>query len=203
MKTAALIIAILFMAVLTGIITIYERKDADVRKIVLIAVMTAITVAGRLIFAPFPGFKPVTALVVITGIYLGKEAGFYCGILTPLITNFYFGQGPYTPFQMLIWGGIGICAAMMAGILKKNMVILSIFGVLSGIVFSLFMDIYSVIWAVGSWNWKVYLTMIGTSAPFTTIYAVSNVIFLLLFKTLAGKKLERISKKYYVNIKNF
>lgn len=101
----------------------------------LITVLTTMSIAGRFIFAPFPGFKPVTAVVIIAGMYLGIEAGFYCGALTALVTNFYFGQGMYTPFQMLTWGLIGIISALIGGLLRKNKAVLMIYGVFAGVIF--------------------------------------------------------------------
>lgn len=62
----------------------FEHKRQNVRELVLVAVMTALSVAGRFLFAPVPGFKPVTAIVIITGLYLGWEAGYLCGSLTAL-----------------------------------------------------------------------------------------------------------------------
>ena len=109
---------------------------------VLVAVMTAISVLGR--FIPF--FKPITALTVITAMYLGGEAGFLVGSLSALLSNFYFGQGPWTAFQMLAWGLIGYVAGLIAESLKRNRALLLAYGVLSGIAFSLIMDVWTVLW---------------------------------------------------------
>ena len=91
----------------------FEKGKNDARRIVIIAVMTALSVAGRFVFAPIPFFKPVTAIVIITAIYLGSEAGFITGAFSAVVSNFYFGQGPWTPFQMLAWGLIGFLAACL------------------------------------------------------------------------------------------
>ena len=143
----------------------------------------------------FPGFKPVTAVVIIAGMYLGTEAGFYCGALTALVTNFYFGQGMYTPFQMLTWGLIGVISALIGELLRKNKAVLMIYGVFAGVIFSLLMDIYTVIWTFGTFKWSYYLITISTSFTFTIIYAVSNVIFLLALAVPLGKKIEHAYQK--------
>ena len=114
-------------------ITGFERKVTGTRRMVLVAVMTAISVLGR--FIPF--FKPITALTVITAMYLGGEAGFLVGSLSALLSNFYFGQGPWTAFQMLAWGLIGYVAGLIAESLKRNRALLLAYGVLSGIAFHL------------------------------------------------------------------
>ncbi len=195
MKTTALIIVIAVTVLCSILLIIYEKKNTDVKILVLIAVMTAMSVAGRIVFAALPGFKPVTAIIVITGIYLGQEAGFFCGALTALITNCYFGQGPWTPFQMLIWGMIGIGAGLIGRRLRNDRLLLIVYGVGAGIIFSLLMDVYTVIWTFGGWKWSMYLTAVGAAVPYTIIYAVSNVVFLLALTGPMGKKLERIEKR--------
>lgn len=174
----------------------FEKGSSDTRELILIAVMTALSVVGRLLFAPIPGFKPVTAVVVITAMYFGSEAGFVTGALSAVISNFYFGQGPWTPFQMFVWGFIGLLAGLLAGPLKKHRLVLLLYGVFSGVVFSLLMDVWTVLWADGAFNPSRYLAAIITAAPFTIEYAVSNVVFLLILSGPIGKILERIRTKY-------
>lgn len=174
----------------------FEKKETDAKTLILIAVMIALSVVGRFIFAPLPGFKPVTAMTVLTAMYFGSDAGFMTGALTAVISNFYFGQGPWTPFQMFSWGIIGLIAGIFAEKLKKSKVFLSIFGALSGILYSLLMDIWTVLWADGYFNFGRYLAALVSSLQFTVIYAVSNVIFLLLLSKPTGKILQRVKTKY-------
>lgn len=174
----------------------FERSGADAKRMVLIACMTALSVIGRILFTPLPGFKPVTAIVVITAMYFGGEAGFLTGALSAVISNFYFGQGPWTPFQMFSWGIIGLIAGLLAEPLKKNRIILAVYAVISGVLYSFLMDIWTVLWADGYFNFSRYLGALVSAAPFTAIYAVSNVIFLMLFARPIGKILERIKVKY-------
>ena len=174
----------------------FERRDTDTKKLILIAAMVALSVIGRILFTPLPGFKPVTAIVVITAMYFGSEAGFLTGAMSALISNFYFGQGPWTPFQMFSWGFIGLLAGILANPLRRSKIILTVYAVFSGVSFSLFMDIWSVLWADGTFNLSRYLAAVIAAAQFTIVYAVSNVIFLLLFSKPIGKILERIKTKY-------
>ena len=92
----------------------FEKRDITSKETAVLAVMVALSAAGRFVFAWFPGFKPVTAITVITAMWLGKNAGFTVGALSAVITNFYFGQGPWTPFQMMSWGLIGFLAGVLA-----------------------------------------------------------------------------------------
>lgn len=174
----------------------YEKAKINVKEMVVLAVMIALSVSGRMLFSAVPSFKPVTAMVVITGIYLGAEAGFLTGSLTALISNFFFGQGPWTPFQMLVWGLIGFLAGVLAKYIIKNVVTIIICGVVSGILFSVIMDLWSTLWLYGYFDISLYITQLTLSLPNTVIYAVSNVIFLLVLQKPIGKKISRIKIKY-------
>ena len=199
MKTYALIIVASAVFICAVSLIICEKRKMDVKKLTLTAVMTALSVAGRFVFAPFPGFKPVTAMVVLTGMYLGSTSGYMCGAFTALITNFYFGQGPWTAFQMLVWGFIGILSGAVSELLRNERVFLVIFGIGAGIIYSLLMDIYTVIWTMGRWSWAFYGVAIASAAPYTIIYAISNVVFLTSLAKPVGEKIGRIYKKYCFN----
>ncbi|MBR4344593.1 MAG: ECF transporter S component [Lachnospiraceae bacterium] len=175
-------------------ITGFEKKVTGTRRMVLVAVMTAISVLGR--FIPF--FKPITAITIITAMYMGGEAGFLVGSLSALLSNFYFGQGPWTAFQMLAWGIIGLAAGLMANKLKTSRVFLLVYGVISGILFSLIMDVWTVLWYSAGFDIDLYLASITAAIPHTILYAVSNFIFLLVLAKPFGEKLTRIKIKYGV-----
>ena len=176
----------------------FERRTVGTRRMVIIAVMTALSVTGRFLFAPIPGFKPITAMVVITAVYLGGESGFLVGALSAVISNFYFGQGPWTPFQMFSWGMIGLIAGMLQTPLKKSRVALALYGVFAGAAYSCVMDVWTVLWADSAFHWELYAAALVTALPFMASYAVSNVVFLLLLGRPFGEKLERIKIKYGV-----
>ena len=107
----------------------FEKKRTGTRRLILVAVMVALSVAGRFL----PLFKPITALTVLTAMYLGSEAGFLTGALSAVISNFYFGQGPWTPFQMFAMGLIGFLAGVcfQKGLLRAGRAPLAIFGAVS------------------------------------------------------------------------
>ena len=175
----------------------FERGKTGARELVVIAVMTAISVLGRLIFAPIPGFKPVTAIVIITGIAYGMQAGFLTGALSAIVSNIFYGQGPWTPFQMFVWGFLGLLAGLIFPRGKKlNAVALIVIGAVGGVLFSVMMDIWSVLNLDGAWNWPRYLALLVSGLPFMAIYAVSNVVFLLLLTKPFLQKLNRVKDKY-------
>jgi len=174
----------------------FERRESSSKELTVLAVMIAISAAGRFIFAWLPGFKPITAITVIVAIWLGKEAGFVVGSLSAVVSNFYFGQGPWTPFQMFSWGLLGFIAGLLARPMRKNKIILCFFGALAGVMFSITMDVWTILWSDGTFNLSRYGASVISALPVTVEYAVSNVIFLLLLSKPIGEKLERIKKKY-------
>ncbi len=183
------------VAVLSTVLFIcgFEKKKTGSRRLVAVCVMVALSVVGRFI----PLLKPVAALTAITGMYLGGEAGFLCGALSALISNFYFGHGPWTPFQMLAWGLIGLMAGFMGKTLMKSRAALYVFGAISGVFFSLIMDVWTVLWT-GAFDASLYLSAIAAAVPHTAIYAASNVLFLILTAKPLGEKLNRLKIRYGV-----
>ena len=180
--------ALLFF--LTG----FEKRKTGGRRMVIVSVMTALCIVGRFI----PLFKPVTALTIITAMYLGGEAGFLVGALAAALSNFYFGQGPWTPFQMLAWGFIGLIAGWMADPLKAHRWLLLAYGVLAGAAYSLIMDVWNVLWYAGSLDWSLYAASVATALPHTILYAASNLAFLYFLARPFGEKMERVKLKYGV-----
>lgn len=172
----------------------YERKQTGSRRMVITAVMITLSVVGR--FIPF--FKPVTALTVITAVWLGGEAGFLVGSMSALISNFYFGQGPWTPFQMFAWGLIGLIAGLLSAPLKKHRWLMVLYGLVSGIVYSFIMDIWTVLWYSSGFTAELYLSSLVAAIPHAVLYSVSNAVFLWLLAKPFGEKLERIKVKYGV-----
>ncbi|KOY80976.1 ECF transporter S component [Lysinibacillus macroides] len=175
----------------------FERRKPQPREILVIAVMAAISVAGRALFVITPGFKPVAAITAITGFSLGAEAGFLTGALSALVSNMFFGQGPWTPFQMFMWGMIGFIAGLLGktGLMHKKIPLI-LFGIFAGVFFSFGMDIWGTISMYGVFSWQAYTLALTSAVPFMMVYAVSNVIFLLLLEKPIREKLERIKNKY-------
>lgn len=190
------VIAVVALLACVPFFLTFEREK-NTRKIVLLAVMVALSVAGRFIFAPVQFFKPVAAIVILAGMYFGSQFGFLTGALSAVVSDFYFGQGPWTPFQMFSWGLIGLLAGVLGNPLIKSKIVLIIYGAFSGVLFSLIMDVWTVLSLDGGdFNAERYLAAIATALPVIGIYVVSNIIFLLILSPLFGKKIERLKTKY-------
>ncbi|MDO4542186.1 MAG: ECF transporter S component [Bacillota bacterium] len=177
---------------------IFENRKPEARELIIIAVMAAIGVAGRAAFFMVPQFKPVLAIVIITGVCLGAEAGFLTGALTAFVSNFFFGQGPWTPWQMFAFGIVGFLAAILfqRGVLKRKLLPLCIFGFLSALlIYGPIVDTCSIFTMAVGTKTAAY-TFYLTGLPFNIIHGVATVIFLALLAKPMIEKLERIKKKY-------
>ncbi|MEZ3439664.1 MAG: ECF transporter S component [Oscillospiraceae bacterium] len=185
----------------------FEKRVPSARELVLLAVMTAFSSAGRFIFSAVPFFKPVTAIVVLTAMYFGKQAGFMVGALSAVISNIYFGQGAWTPFQMFSWGFIGWLAGALNGkkLLEKPLA-LCIYGVFAGAAYSVIMEVWTTLSADGEFSVTRWGASMLAAMPVTLIYCVSNSVFLLLLRKPVGKRLERLKTKFavfeYTNIQS-
>ena len=188
----ALIALLMVLCALILFATGFERKRTGRRRMVLVSVLTALSVAGRFI----PLFKPVAAMSILTGMTLGGEAGFLVGALSALLSNFYFGQGPWTPFQMLAWGAVGLFAGLLKRPLSASRAPLLVYGALSGVFFSFLMDVWTVLWYTGGWSPAAYAAALASALPHTALYAVTNVAFLFLFAPSFTRKMNRLCRKY-------
>ena len=181
---------------------IFEGRRPQAREVVVIAVLVGIAVAGRSAFFMLPQFKPVLALVIIGGVAFGGEAGFLIGAMTMFVSNMFFGQGPWTPWQMFAAGVIGLLAGVLfhKGWLRRSPVPLAVFG---GLVTVL---IYGGIMSPASvfiWQSNPTAEMLRASLlyglPFNLLHGGATVFFLLLVSRPMLEKLDRIKQKYGIH----
>lgn len=177
----------------------FENRKPKARELVIISALCAIGVAGRTVFFMLPQFKPVAAIVIISGVAFGGETGFLVGAITAFVSNFFFGQGPWTPWQMFSFGIIGFLAGIMfqKGILRKTKTDMCVFGFLATfVIYGGIMNPASVIMWQSNININMVLSSYVMGMPFDFIHAVSTVFFLFFAAEPMLEKLERIKIKY-------
>ncbi|MFC6346667.1 ECF transporter S component [Vagococcus carniphilus] len=175
----------------------FERKELATRELVLIAVMSATAVVSKVIFFFTPSVNPLVAIVIISGIQFGPLFGFMVGAISPFVANMMFTQGPWTPFQMLTTGLIGLIAgSKWIRKSENNRLIMSLLAVFSGVLYSLLMDIWTVLSIDGVFTWTRYLTVLVPAVPFTITYMISNAIFVNILIKPLSTKIKRVKQKY-------
>ena len=181
----------------------FERKKPGTKDVVLLSVMISLGVVGRLVFFMIPQFKPCAAIVIITGIMLGKQAGFLSGVMTAFISDMFFGMGPWTLWQMIGFGLIGLISAIifnqeriekMGGFAK---LILCTYGFLvTFLLYGLLMDTATVFMVTDKPKLSTFVATYSAGIVFNMIHGVSTFIFLYLMANPLSKKIKRILIKY-------
>jgi energy-coupling factor transport system substrate-specific component len=178
---------------------LFERRKPQARELVVIAVMTALAVAGRGAFYMLPQFKPVLAIVIIAGVGLGAEAGFLVGAMAGFVSNFFFGQGPWTPWQMFGFGLVGFLAGLLAksGWLKKRKLPIIVYGGLAAlVVYGSIVNLGSLLMGGGVFSWAALAALYASGFWFDLVHAAATVFFLFLVARPMLEKLERVKMKY-------
>lgn len=196
-KQYGLLSMIVALLALVPFMLSFENRKPKAEELVLIAVIIAINVVSRIIFASVPHFKPVTAIIIIAALAFGKEAGFMIGMLSALLSNFYFGQGPWTPFQMFSWGMIGY----IAGIFKdrqvgKNIAFILLLGVLGAVLFTGIVEVWTVLQIDQGFNLSRYLGILIASSPILILYILSNCVFIAILAKPLLEIFNRAKNKY-------
>ncbi|CAA9503017.1 MAG: Substrate-specific component CbrT of predicted cobalamin ECF transporter, partial [uncultured Solirubrobacteraceae bacterium] len=161
----------------------YERSHPPARVLALIATLAALAALGRIAFAPIPQVKPTTDIVLLAGYVLGGAPGFAVGAVGAVASNVFFGQGPWTPWQMGGWGLVGVAGALLARVAGRDLGRLPLAAACAAAAL-----LYG-----GIMNFSLWATFAGdhslaklaffwtTSIPFDVAHAIGNVLFCLAF----------------------
>lgn len=169
----------------------FEKSQHNSREIVFIAIICALAVVGRIIFAALPAVKPELFILIMGAIVSGPETGFLMGTIIALTSNMYFGQGVWTPWQMFGLGVIGLVSGLM---MNKDVPtwLLVVWGFASGFVLGWIMDIYYIIGFVNPITFKSVLTAILASFYFDFVHALFTAVLLLF----VGKRWIKLFSNY-------
>ncbi len=177
----------------------FESRRPRARELIVISVLCAVGVAGRTAFFMLPQFKPVVAIAIIAGVAFGGESGFLVGAVTGFVSNMFFGQGPWTPWQMFAFGIIGFLAGVLfhKGILLRNTAALCSFGALAALViYGGIMNPASVLMFQSHPTKEMFYMAYIQGFPFDLVHAAATVTFLQFIASPMLEKLERIKVKY-------
>ncbi len=200
----------------------FETQKPSVAKLVPTAVFSALGAAGRIAFALLAYVKPVSAVAIFAGAFLGRHAGFLVGALSALLSNVFFGQGSWTPWQMYAWGLVGYLGGLLATFTPAHSTaaghealsqgekphklppfLLMAWAFISGPFFGLVMNVYFVIGFVHPLTLESALLAFAASVPLDLTHGVATLIFLILLWLPWQTSVDRILTKYNLTGRSF
>lgn len=173
----------------------FERRKNKAEEIVLIAVLAATAAVSRIPFAGLPSVQPVSFLIMVTAYIFGAHIGFMTGAVAAIVSNMFFGQGPWTIWQMLAWGLVGLVSGALRGTpFMRNRILRVFTGFILGFVFGIIMDFWMIL-RMGA-NLGMFVFYFRLSFAFNLAHALSNIFFIIIFFKQLTRILERIKNKY-------
>ena len=172
-----------------------ESGPGSSKELVLVATLGAAAAAGRVLFAAIPNVQPVTVITVVAGVALGPRAGMTVGALAALVSNFYLGQGAYTPWQMLAWGGCGLLGGLAAPLLRRR-VPLAVTCFALGFAFDAVMDFWEWL-SFYPHTWQAFTALYVRGLSFDVAHATGNFVLALA----VGPELRRLLERYARRLK--
>jgi prenyltransferase/squalene oxidase-like repeat protein len=181
-------------ATLIGGFAWYERSRPPSQIVALVAALAAISVAGRVAFSPIPNVVPTTDITLIAGFALGGGPGFAVGALSGLVSNFWLGQGPWTPWQMAGWGMTGLLGAWLATLRGRNVGRFGLAAVcaFAGFAYGALLDFSLMVTYGGEQSLDRFLAISARGVPFNIAHAAGNAALALV----AGPAMVRMLLRY-------
>jgi energy-coupling factor transport system substrate-specific component len=175
----------------------YERSRPPAQVVALVAALAALAIAGRIAFAAFPNVKPTTDIVVFAGYALGGAPGFAVGALTALVSNFWFGQGPWTPWQMVGWGLCGVLGALLAlGTRNASRLVLAATCGFAGIFYGALLNFSLMATYGGDLSLRHFLVLEARAIPFDVAHVLGNVVLALVAGPAMVRMLARFRERF-------
>ncbi len=176
----------------------FESRKPQARELVILSVMIALAVIGR-VAIPIPHFKAAFAVIMLTGIAFGPEAGFIVGAITAFASNFFYGQGAYMPWQMIAYGAGGMLAGFVfiKDKIPKKPWILAVFGFLSTLLWiGPILDTSHVFIIMPEISFSSLAAALASGFPVNVSQGISTAIMMFVFGKPLLEKLDRVKQKY-------
>ena len=180
----------------------FENKKPSARELVIISILCATAIIGRTAFFMLPQFKPMLAIIIIAGVCFGGETGFLVGCITGFVTNFYFGHGPWTPWQMFAMCMCGFVAGVIfkKGLLSKTKGTLAVFGfIVTMVLYGGILNPASALMMTPTPTWELIISSYAWGITVDLVHALSTAFFLWFIGEPMIERIERIKSKYGIS----
>ncbi len=178
---------------------VFQKRRPQARELVILAVLCALAVMSRAAFIAFNHFKPMVAIIMIAGIAFGPEAGFLVGAVSGFASNFIFGQGPWTPWQMFAFGTAGFLFGILSRLhlLPKKRFWLSALGFVTILlVVGPLLDTSTFFTMVRVFTWEAVASTYFSGFLVNLVHATCTFLTLFFVSRPLLEKLERVQLKY-------
>ena len=186
---------------LAGAFWWYERSEPSAKLLAVVATLAALAALGRDAFAAVPDVKPITAIVLIGGLAFGARPGFAIGAISALASNVLLGEGPWTPWQMLGWGVVGLLGAGLGALLGDRVpsrVALALACAVSAEIFNLVMNVST--WTgTGNYSLGSFGFVLGQALVFDLTHVGASFVFGLAFGSTLLRMLRRVKLRLHVS----
>jgi len=184
-------------AVLVGGFAWYERSRPSSQVVALVAALAALAVAGRVAFAALPNVVATTDVVIFAGFAVGPAPGFAVGALAGLVSNFWLGQGPWTPWQMAGWGMCGVLGAGLAVVRPRaNRFTLAAVCALAGVAYGALLNFSLMATYGGDLSLQRFLALESRAVPFDAAHAIGNAGLALVAGPAMVRMLARFRERF-------
>lgn len=176
----------------------FERRKPQARELVVLAVMIALAVIGR-VAIPIPHFKAAFAIIMLTGIAFGPEAGFIVGAITAFASNFFYGQGAYMPWQMMAYGAGGMLAGFVfiKNRIPKKPWIMAIVGFVAVVLWiGPLLDTSHIFIMMPEISLSTITASLASGFPVNVSQGICTALMMLVFGKPLLEKLDRVKQKY-------
>ena len=171
-----------------------ERSLRDQSQWGMLVLLAVFGVSGRILLDPIPNVQPVTVLVLLTGAYFGAPRAIALAATIALASNvMLLGHGPWTLFQAVGWGAVGLVGALMSSrIIVEGRVrvgLLAVIAAASGLAFNWFVSL-SILLEAGPSMLVPYLL---NGLVFDLYHVAGNVLFVAWMASPLGEMMSRHS----------
>lgn len=181
---------------LLGFLLCFENSKPSVELLAMLAALCGFAIAARIAFFFLPQIKPIAAVIIIAGVAFGAEAGFVMGAVSAFVSNFYFGQGAWTPFQMFALGLIGYFAGVIFR-KRKHKVWIALYGFFAVVIFyGGIVDLNTLFYASREPTKSMVMAVYLQGLPYNAMFGASTAVFLFLLYEPIIRRLDRICRKY-------
>ena len=193
-----LLSAVVALEILIPFFMAFEGRRPQPRELVTVAVMSALVTIAR-VAVPLPSFKPTFAVIMLSGVAFGPETGFIVGALGALGSDFFYGQGPFTPWQMMAYGMAGVLAgiAFAPGRLPRTNWVMGVFCFICTVLFiGPLLDTSTVTIVATKFTWENMLPIYASGLPVNLTQGACSFLTMMLFGNAILEKLDRVKTQY-------